>query len=138
VTAAVRDAPQLLDVQVDQLARMLTLVAHDDPAGPVTMGQAAHPVAAQHPVDGGAGHPQLVAEPMRALAAAPAVGPGARGTPVKWLGDGVMFYFREPAAAVLAALEMVEVVGRHGLPPAQWGSTRGRWWSRTVTTSVGR
>jgi adenylate cyclase len=43
------------------------------------------------------------------------------GTPVKWLGDGVMFYFREPAAAVLAAVEMVEVVGRHGLPPAHVG-----------------
>jgi adenylate cyclase len=43
------------------------------------------------------------------------------GTPVKWLGDGVMFYFREPGAAVLAALEMVEVVGSHGLPPAHVG-----------------
>jgi adenylate cyclase len=43
------------------------------------------------------------------------------GTPVKWLGDGVMFYFREPAAAVLAALEMVEVVGSRGLPPAHVG-----------------
>jgi adenylate cyclase len=43
------------------------------------------------------------------------------GTPVKWLGDGVMFYFREPAAAVLAALDMVEVVGRQGLPPAHVG-----------------
>jgi adenylate cyclase len=43
------------------------------------------------------------------------------GTPVKWLGDGVMFYFREPAAAVLAAVEMVEEVGRHGLPPAHVG-----------------
>jgi adenylate cyclase len=43
------------------------------------------------------------------------------GTPVKWLGDGVMFYFREPAAAVLAALEMAEVVGRQGLPPAHIG-----------------
>jgi adenylate cyclase len=43
------------------------------------------------------------------------------GTPVKWLGDGVMFYFREPAAAVLAALEMAEVVGRQGLPPAHVG-----------------
>jgi adenylate cyclase len=44
-----------------------------------------------------------------------------RGTPVKWLGDGVMFYFREPADAVLAALEMAEAVGRHGLPPAHVG-----------------
>jgi adenylate cyclase len=43
------------------------------------------------------------------------------GTPVKWLGDGVMFYFRAPAAAVLAAVEMVAVVGRHGLPPAHVG-----------------
>jgi adenylate cyclase len=43
------------------------------------------------------------------------------GTPVKWLGDGVMFYFREPGDAVLAALEMAEVVGRHGLPPAHVG-----------------
>jgi adenylate cyclase len=43
------------------------------------------------------------------------------GTPVKWLGDGVMFYFREPAAAVLAAVAMVEGVGRQGLPPAHVG-----------------
>jgi adenylate cyclase len=43
------------------------------------------------------------------------------GAPVKWLGDGVMFYFREPADAVLAAVEMVEVVGRQGLPPAHVG-----------------
>ena len=43
------------------------------------------------------------------------------GTPVKWLGDGVMFYFREPGAAVVAALEMVEVVGRQNLPPAHVG-----------------
>jgi adenylate cyclase len=43
------------------------------------------------------------------------------GTPVKWLGDGVMFFFREPGAAVLAALEMVEGVGRQGLPPAHVG-----------------
>jgi adenylate cyclase len=43
------------------------------------------------------------------------------GTPVKWLGDGVMFYFREPRDAVLAALEMTEAVGRHGLPPAHVG-----------------
>ena len=40
---------------------------------------------------------------------------------MKWLGDGVMFYFREPAAAVLAALEMAEAVGRQGLPPAHVG-----------------
>jgi adenylate cyclase len=43
------------------------------------------------------------------------------GTPVKWLGDGVMFYFREPGDAVLAAVEMVDVVGSHELPPAHVG-----------------
>jgi adenylate cyclase len=43
------------------------------------------------------------------------------GMPVKWLGDGVMFYFRAPAAAVLAALAMAEVVVSHGLPPAHVG-----------------
>jgi adenylate cyclase len=36
-----------------------------------------------------------------------------------------MFYFREPAAAVLAAVEMTEVVGRHGLPPAHVGICAG-------------
>jgi adenylate cyclase len=61
------------------------------------------------------------------------------GRPVKWLGDGVMFYFREPAAAVLAAVEMVEAVGRHGLPPARVGvhagpvvSQDGDYFGRTV------
>ena len=43
------------------------------------------------------------------------------GTPVKWLGDGVMFYFPEPGDAVLAAVEMVEMVRSHGLPPAHVG-----------------
>jgi adenylate cyclase len=43
------------------------------------------------------------------------------GTPVKWLGDGVMFYFREPGDAVSAALQMVELVDRQGLPPAHVG-----------------
>jgi adenylate cyclase len=43
------------------------------------------------------------------------------GRPVKWLGDGVMFYFREPGDAVLAALDMVEGVASHDLPPARVG-----------------
>lgn len=43
------------------------------------------------------------------------------GKAVKWLGDGVMFFFREPGAAVLAAVEMVEGVMRAGLPPAHVG-----------------
>ncbi len=43
------------------------------------------------------------------------------GQPVKWLGDGVMFYFREPGGAVLAALDMIEGVPTHALPPAHVG-----------------
>jgi adenylate cyclase len=43
------------------------------------------------------------------------------GRPVKWLGDGVMFHFREPGGAVLSALEMVEGVASHDLPPAHVG-----------------
>ena len=43
------------------------------------------------------------------------------GRPVKWLGDGVMFWFREPAAAVVAALEMVAGAATEGLPPARVG-----------------
>jgi adenylate cyclase len=43
------------------------------------------------------------------------------GQPVKWLGDGVMFYFGDPGHGVLAALEMVEGVATHALPPAHVG-----------------
>jgi adenylate cyclase len=43
------------------------------------------------------------------------------GEPVKWLGDGVMFYFPDPVGGVLAALDMVEGVTTHGLPPAHVG-----------------
>jgi adenylate cyclase len=43
------------------------------------------------------------------------------GQPVKWLGDGVMFHFRAPGRAVMAALEMVERAPAAGLPPAHVG-----------------
>jgi adenylate cyclase len=43
------------------------------------------------------------------------------GEPVKWLGDGVMFYFANPAPSVLAALEIVEGVASHQLPAARMG-----------------
>jgi adenylate cyclase len=47
------------------------------------------------------------------------------GVPVKWLGDGVMVHFREPAGAVLAALSMVEESPKVGLPPAHVGVAAG-------------
>lgn len=43
------------------------------------------------------------------------------GQPVKWLGDGVMLYFPDPGPGVVAALDMVEGVATHGLPPAHVG-----------------
>jgi adenylate cyclase len=48
-----------------------------------------------------------------------------RGEPVKWLGDGVMFRFRDPAGAVVSALDMVEDVPAAGLPPAHVGVAAG-------------
>ena len=47
------------------------------------------------------------------------------GVPVKWLGDGVMVHYREPAGAVLAALQIVEECPQAGLPPAHVGVAAG-------------
>jgi adenylate cyclase len=44
-----------------------------------------------------------------------------RGKVVRWLGDGVMFSFREPGLAAMAALEMMEDINGAGLPPAHVG-----------------
>jgi class 3 adenylate cyclase len=43
------------------------------------------------------------------------------GKPIKWLGDGVMLYFRDPGPGVRAALEMVDGLASAGLPPAHVG-----------------
>jgi adenylate cyclase len=43
------------------------------------------------------------------------------GQPVKWLGDGVMFYFPDPGRGVVAALDMVNGVAAEALPPAHVG-----------------
>jgi adenylate cyclase len=40
---------------------------------------------------------------------------------VKWLGDGVMFYFEDPGQSVLAALDMVDGAASQALPPAHVG-----------------
>jgi adenylate cyclase len=60
---------------------------------------------------------------------------GHGGQPVKWLGDGVMLHFADPGRGVLAALEIVERTAEAGLPPRTSGCTRGRWSSRTATTT---
>jgi adenylate cyclase len=43
------------------------------------------------------------------------------GSPIRWLGDGGMFHFRDPAHAVEAGLDMVEQAPAIGLPPAHIG-----------------
>jgi adenylate cyclase len=47
------------------------------------------------------------------------------GKPVKFLGDGVMFHFAEPRAAVLTALDIVAELERTDLPPARFGINAG-------------
>jgi adenylate cyclase len=58
---------------------------------------------------------------------------------VKWLGDGVMVYFRDPGSGVVAALELVDGVSSAGLPPAHVGLhagpvlfQQGDYYGRTV------
>jgi adenylate cyclase len=43
------------------------------------------------------------------------------GKAIKWLGDGVMFYFDDPEHGVRAALEMVAALADAELPPAHVG-----------------
>jgi len=43
------------------------------------------------------------------------------GKPIKWLGDGVMFHFRDPGPGVVAAIEMIEGARESDLPPAHVG-----------------
>jgi class 3 adenylate cyclase len=43
------------------------------------------------------------------------------GKPIKWLGDGVMFYFGDPGLGTRSALDMVDGLAAAGLPPAHVG-----------------
>lgn len=47
------------------------------------------------------------------------------GQPIRWLGDGGMFHFKEPQAAVLAGLDMVESAPGAELPPMHIGINTG-------------
>jgi adenylate cyclase len=65
------------------------------------------------------------------------------GQPVKWLGDGVMFTFRDPGQGVVAALDMVQGVGAYDLPPAHVGIhtgpvvfQEGDYYGRTVNIAA--
>ena len=65
------------------------------------------------------------------------------GKPIKWLGDGVMFHFRDPGPGVIAALEMVEGARESDLPPAHVGLhagpvlfQEGDYFGRTVNVAA--
>ena len=65
------------------------------------------------------------------------------GRAVKWLGDGVMFFFRDAGPGVLAALEMVAGAKDAGLPPAHVGLhagpvlfQEGDYFGRTVNVAA--
>jgi len=65
------------------------------------------------------------------------------GKAVKWLGDGVMFWFREPGQGVAAALDMVDGARSAGLPPAHVGLhagpvlfQEGDYFGRTVNVAA--
>jgi adenylate cyclase len=65
------------------------------------------------------------------------------GRPVKLLGDGVMFYFPDPAQAVLCGLELVDRIPRVGLPSARVGLhtgpvvfQNGDYFGRTVNVAA--
>ena len=47
------------------------------------------------------------------------------GKPIKWLGDGVMFYFDAPGPGVRAALEMADAIPAAGLPRVHVGMSSG-------------
>jgi adenylate cyclase len=48
-----------------------------------------------------------------------------RGAVVKMLGDGVLFHFKDPKDAVMASLEILDLVRPAGLPPAHVGVNAG-------------
>jgi adenylate cyclase len=65
------------------------------------------------------------------------------GRPVKWLGDGVMCYFRDPRGAVISALDVVDGTDEAGLPPAHVGidagpivQQEGDYFGRTVNMAA--
>jgi class 3 adenylate cyclase len=59
-----------------------------------------------------------------------------RGKVVRWLGDGVMIYFREPGQGVLAALQMMKRSRMPACHRHMSAFTPGPWCSRGATTTA--
>lgn len=65
------------------------------------------------------------------------------GRPVKWLGDGVMFHFTDPAGAILSGLHLVEQTEKAISVPARIGinagaviAQEGDYFGRTVNIAA--
>jgi adenylate cyclase len=58
------------------------------------------------------------------------------GVPVKWLGDGVMVHFRDPAGRCWRRWGWWRSSRRPGCRRRTSGWRPGRWWSRAATTSA--
>lgn len=65
------------------------------------------------------------------------------GKLVKWLGDGVMFFYRDPGPGVVAALKMLDGIKDAGMPPAHVGIhagpvvfQEGDYFGRTVNVAA--
>jgi len=65
------------------------------------------------------------------------------GRPVKWLGDGVMFHFSEPAGAILSGIELIEKTEKATSLPARIGinagaviAQEGDYFGRTVNIAA--
>ena len=69
--AAIRDSPELLDVDMHELARSLLLVTHDPgfpdgkPGPAIEMGKFRHPVSREDAFDRGTRNTEVVADAMR-------------------------------------------------------------------------
>jgi class 3 adenylate cyclase len=64
------------------------------------------------------------------------------GRPVKWLGDGVMFYFTHPGGAILSGLDLIEQTKKAIAVPARMGinagavvAQEGDYFGRTVNVA---
>jgi hypothetical protein len=147
VAAAVGNAAQLLDIDVDQLAGPLALVAHDRAAGPVGVDQPVQTVAAQHPIDGRARHPQVVAEPVGVPGDAGGGRPALDG-PERERGHGAAMRPRGPVGQpglTMLAVAGQPLVGRGPRHPQALGGLGGgqpssvmRWTSSGRPNSVRR
>lgn len=118
--ATVGDAPDLLDVDVDQFAGSIALVAHRVAGGPVQVVQPRPAVAGQYRIHRGGGHAQPPGQLMRAQLAGRALGhdlalAGAAGAPRRAVRPVRAVVQPRPAFGAVAPQPPVGTRARHAL-----------------------